>query len=768
VREKGLSLIFLLSLFIIIPYVFEEEKVRVILEFYSDEALKEIKNLSSIKIIENLSLIKGAIIEIPKSQMNRLLQIKGIKGIYEDKYFQIYLQKSTELIGATNLWSKPFNLTGRGVKIAIIDTGIDYTHKDLGGKLGVKVIGGYDFTENDEDPRDIDGHGTMVAGIIAANGTLKGVAPGAYLLAYKVLSSKAPLRLSNIVRALERSVKDGANIINLSLGTFEDELLKKMINEVVKRGIMVVAAVGNSGPYPNTISEPAREAKVLGVGASCNLSPLCLSSSLKIYPEEFLESYPLNGSNVTEGELKGELVFVKYAREKDLQNVNLTGKIALAERGGDIGELVYFAEKELNVAKKGARALIIYNNMPGIFLGTLVGSGLPDWLRPPYYHPTLPVVSISREDGLKLVKRLENGEKVYVNLSVRIDPDKVAPFSSRGPSSFFTIKPNLVAPGSFINTTYINNSYYIISGTSFASPHVAGGLALIKEKYPYLSVEEMYDLISETSKPIKNPMGNIESIFSQGSGRLDLLNALTTPIFLSPSYLVLHLAKDQDLDVRDIKIHYLKNYDGKINFTLYFPYQDKVEIRVDKEEGEFKVFFKALNFTKGIYEGRLFFNLSNNSLTIPFVVFINSIGLNWIIKDNILEIYPKVEEFNQITATLYYPDGSKDIRKSDEKSVSFPLKGEGEYWIELEALIQGKREIGRAIVFVKEEKKMIEILTSSDNLLNGSSEEKSIFTLEANILFLLILSIVFLLTIIKVKRRKRKEDLPPYPNTLNY
>ncbi|GBC75463.1 Minor extracellular protease vpr [archaeon HR06] len=531
---------------------------------------------------------------------------------------------------------------------------------------------------------------------------------------------------------------------------------------------MVVAAVGNSGPYPNTISEPAREAKVLGVGASCNLSPLCLSSSLKIYPEEFLESYPLNGSNVTEGELKGELVFVKYARERDLQNVNLTGKIALAERGGDIGELVYFAEKELNVAKRGAKALIIYNNMPGIFLGTLVGSGLPDWLRPPYYYPTLPVVSISREDGLKLVKRLESGEKIYINLSVKIDPDKVAPFSSRGPSSFFTVKPNLLAPGSYINTTYINNSYYIISGTSFASPHVAGGLALIKEKYPYLSVDEMYDLISETSKPITNPMGNIDSIFSQGSGRLDLLNALTTPIFLSPSYLVLHLAKGQDLDIRDIKINYLKNYEGKINFTLYFPYQDKVEVRVNKEDKGFKIFFKALNFTKGIYEGRFFFNLSNNSLTIPFVVFVNSLGLNWIIKDDVLEIYPKVEEFNQITATLYYPDGSKDIRKSDERSVSFPLKGEGEYWIELEALIQGKREIGRAIVFVKGEKKMSEILTSSNNLLNGSSEEKEIFTFEINLL-LLILSTISLLTIlyIKVKRRK-KEDLPPYPNTLSY
>jgi subtilisin family serine protease len=101
-----------------------------------------------------------------------------------------FLDNSVSLINAPDIWqlrdSGGDNITGKGVLVAVIDTGIDYMHPDLGGGFGpgYKVVGGFDFANNDSDPMDDNGHGTLVAGIIAANGNLKGVAPDANLLAY--------------------------------------------------------------------------------------------------------------------------------------------------------------------------------------------------------------------------------------------------------------------------------------------------------------------------------------------------------------------------------------------------------------------------------------------------------------------------------------------------------------------------------------------------------------------------------------------------------
>ncbi|MEM4312215.1 MAG: S8 family serine peptidase [Nitrososphaerales archaeon] len=742
-----------------------EQKVRVIIELYDEESLKEIEALIPLHLISKLEgIMKGAIIELPQSYLYILKELKKVK-VYQDREFQVYLQKSTEWIGASTLWSKPFNLTGKGVKIAVIDTGVDYTHKDLGGKFGVKVIGGYDFVDNDKDPMDTDGHGTMVAGIIAANGSLKGIAPGASILAYRVLSSKNPLKLSNILMALEKSMEDGANIVNLSLGTFEDELLRKVINNLMEKGIIVVAAVGNSGPFSGTISDPAGDKRVLGVGSSLNFSPYSLSSSLKI-DGKVIESYPLNGSAITEREVKGDIVFVNYAREKDLKGLDLRGKIALAERGGEYGEIVYFAEKELNVARKGAIALIIYNSLPGIFFGTLTDSGLPNWLRAPNYHPTLPTVSISREDGLKIRALLQEGKELNTTLLVKVYPDKVAPFSSRGPSSPFTIKPNLVAPGSFINSTFINNSYKLISGTSFASPHVAGGIALIKEKYPYLSPEEIFDLLSVTSKPLKDINGKYEPIFSQGSGRMDLLNALTTPIILSPSNLVLHLAEDQS-DSRELKILPLRPY-KEVKAYLYFPYKDRVDLKLDLSEQSLRLSAKALNLTRAFYEARLLLNVSSNSLTVPIAIYVNSLGLNWKIKNETLIILPRArEDYNGLfNAKLYYPDGKEEIQRSYEKVISFPLRGSGEYWVEVEALDEDGRKVGRAIILIGKEISPSIIKGSlgedEDKALNGSYKETSaplsIIIIRSLPFLFLVFGLIFIFAML-IRRRKKMADV---------
>jgi len=164
----------------------------------------------------------------------------------------------------TDVWqmkdAKGNPIEGSDIVIAVIDTGVDYTHPDLGGCLGpsCKVIGGYDFGDDDNDPMDQLGHGTLVAGTIAADGRLKGTAPKARLLAYKVLptlttttaTSDVLLAPENIYPAIDQAAKDGADIINISL-TDETRLKtnygKEMIANLETLNIIVVAASGNSG-----------------------------------------------------------------------------------------------------------------------------------------------------------------------------------------------------------------------------------------------------------------------------------------------------------------------------------------------------------------------------------------------------------------------------------------------------------------------------------------------------------------------------------------
>lgn len=178
----------------------------------------------------------------------------------------------------------PACLTGNGIRIGIIDTGVDYNHPDLGGCFGpgCKVEGGYDFGDNDNDPMDKVGHGTHVASIAAGNGTLKGLAPDAKIFAYKVWSDNSGTSfLDKVLDALERTVDpnmdgkffDRLNVVNMSIG-FEDivasptDPLAIAVDNAVQNGVVVVVSAGNSGPQKSSISSPGVSQKAITVGAS--------------------------------------------------------------------------------------------------------------------------------------------------------------------------------------------------------------------------------------------------------------------------------------------------------------------------------------------------------------------------------------------------------------------------------------------------------------------------------------------------------------------
>ena len=213
-----------------------------------------------------------------------LAELPQVKRVHHDYEVNITLAESVPLIGAPEVWalqdSQARSVTGHGVVVAIIDTGIDYTHPDLGGCLGpgCRVIGGYDFVNSDPDPMDDMGHGTHVAGIVGASGASTGVAPDVTFLAYKVLSAGGSGSFSDVIAGIEAAVDpdgdpntdDGADVINMSLGGpgHPDDAVSRAVDAAVEMGVTVVVSAGNSGPGHQTIGSPGVARKALTLGAT--------------------------------------------------------------------------------------------------------------------------------------------------------------------------------------------------------------------------------------------------------------------------------------------------------------------------------------------------------------------------------------------------------------------------------------------------------------------------------------------------------------------
>src|SRR3989344_6081919 len=255
--------------------------------------------ISDLKILNEFdTAFNGIALDITDEEAEQIKNIPGVKDVSPNYEVQTLLMDSVPLIQGgiqsgkldedgndCTISGKPC-FTGEGVTIAIIDTGIDYTHPDLGGCTQnqflsgtcSKVIGGWDFVNTDNDPMDDAGHGTHVAGIAAGNGVLDGVAPDAKLYAYKVLSSFGSGSFANIISAIERSVdpnQDGdysdiIDVISLSLGGFgnPDDPMSQAIDNVVNAGIIAVVAAGNSGPSSGTINSPGTARNAITVGAT--------------------------------------------------------------------------------------------------------------------------------------------------------------------------------------------------------------------------------------------------------------------------------------------------------------------------------------------------------------------------------------------------------------------------------------------------------------------------------------------------------------------
>ena len=592
-----------------------------------------------------------------------------------DENSELFLDNSGPYIGAE--FPKELGFTGKGIKIGVIDTGINLSHPDFFNQDETsRFLKGYDFVDNDTVPQDTNGHGTQVTGIIAADGQLKGIAPMAEIFSYRVSSDGESVPSNLIIKAINQAVEDRVDIINISLGVnMTHNKIDEAVNNAINQGIVVVAAAGNSGPDKSTIGSPAKNPNAITVGATYNNRDSSMVSTLEVEDTQF-QVLPMLGTDTISDPISAEIVFGKYSRENDFDGIDVRGKIVLAERGGETpDEIVFFSDKEIFASNNGAKGLIVYNNQPGIFFGELIHEYVSE-----DYYPTIPTVSMTREEGLELKTILES--ETSGTLNVFNHPDFLATFSSRGPVSPFYLKPDLVAPGVFVETTSLGDTYSITSGTSYAAPHVSGAIALLLSQNPDLTHQEIKSKLITTSELVTDPYGNEFPMYVGGTGRINIEKAFNSELIILPPSLRFNLSTEKNIQTKDIHFEF-----NGLNDQIQIEFSDFTNVNFDYNlEGDtLHVTSNLISNQIGEFEGRLFITHEQILHQVPIHIRVTEATINTIEEDGKLffEIINPLEwSYVKITAINMETLEKNSVSFSPENNQSLSIYQPGNYWIE--------------------------------------------------------------------------------------
>ncbi|XHU85546.1 S8 family serine peptidase [Peribacillus muralis] len=496
---------------------------------------------------------------------------------------------SKELVQAQEAW-RDHGYKGEGMVIGIIDTGIDPSHRDmvlseenkaelteseikamkksshlLGNYYTPKVPYGYNYMDENEEILDLgEGasmHGMHVAGTAGANGDeehggIKGVAPEAQLLALKVFGNDPAMESTwgdIYIKAIDDAIVLGADVINMSLGATagfvsEEDPEQQAVSRAVDNGILMSISAGNSAHFGNGFANPSASNPDIGVSGSPGLAydSVQVASVENNFMDLDAVTYNFNGqegkapfmsaSSVHPNALKEkthDLVAAGIGTPEELAKVDVKGKFALIERG-----TLSFIDKTKNAQAAGAAGVIIFNNADG-YISMATDASI-----------TIPQLFMLKSDGAKLKTTLTAGEKVKISFngdktkSANPEAGKMSAFSSWGVAPNLDFKPEITAPGGQIYSTLNNDEYGMLSGTSMAAPHVAGGSALVLGRVDkdfkltgFARAKLAKDLMMNTSRPVTD-QGVVNKAFGwenpysprrQGAGVMQLDSALSTP-----------------------------------------------------------------------------------------------------------------------------------------------------------------------------------------------------------------------------------------------
>ena len=338
--------------------------------------------------------------------------------------------------------------------------------------------------------------------------------------------------------------------------------------------------------------------------------------------------------------------------------------------------MLYFSIKESNAANAGAKALIVYNNAPGIFLGELIHEFMD-----PDYSPQIPVVSIDRAEGLEIIESIK--EDNHASMHLFYNPDFVAHFSSRGPVSPFYIKPEIVAPGAYINTTQNNAGYNFTSGTSYAAPHLSGAAALLLQKNPLFHHHEIKSLLLTTVKPVSDAYGQQFSLNDAGAGRLDVENAYGAKIIIMPPNFVISVSLDDRIAEKKLV---LKLIEGTLdNFDVKFEGPEFIKFAHILEGNNLQIKMSMTEENFGDHEGKIIIHHDGTHYTIPFLVHYTQGSVSVIQQNQKLsfEIYhPDEWNFAKISVTNSKDGKVYTTTMLPNKKATVEIYENSEYWID--------------------------------------------------------------------------------------
>ena len=545
------------------------------------------------------TLLNGFSATVTYGQYKALKELDCVESVFLSPTFSLLpdTANSTRMIGGG--LANETGFTGEGMLIAILDTGVDMDHQifskapanpaltqdDVKGLLsqydfqaegivkGLSVSSVYKSTkfpfQFDYGDKDTDGapgtkssHGTHVAstaaGCTGINADVQGVAPDAQIANMNVFNSSGSASYADILSALEDCMLLGVDVANLSLGSdagyidYEnpDEFTESLLN-VFKRagesGMSLAVAAGNaysaaygdafgnkalaSNPDYGLISEPSTYGESMSVAAVSNSkvkSPyITVGGRDFAYQDSGTISTDENAKIFRELAKKGELEYAVvpgYGTEDDYEGIDVSGKVALVQRGGGM----YYEQKERSAYAHGAIAMLVYNNVPGMLYMSIT-----DWKMPCAY--------ISQEAG-EYLKAQENkvltvgaADKLVASPTYGMED-----FSSWGATTELTLKPEITAPGAGIYAAVPGNAYESMDGTSMASPHAAGAMAIVQQALKARGMTDatqrkhMVDtLLMSTASIIYDSNGQPYSPRKQGAGLININDAVKTEGYLT-------------------------------------------------------------------------------------------------------------------------------------------------------------------------------------------------------------------------------------------
>ncbi|MCP3740132.1 cell wall-binding repeat-containing protein [Rossellomorea sp. BNER] len=537
--------------------------------------------------------------EVTYKEVAKIEDIQGVKNVYlanEYKRPEVKpnMKNSHSFIQSYQTWADA-KFKGEGMVVSVIDTGVDPSHKDfvlsndteeelsstevekivsdsgLKGKFFTeKVPYGFNYYDQNDTILDLGPsasmHGMHVAGTVAANGDvanggIKGVAPEAQVLAMKVFSNDPnyPSTWSDVyLAAIDDSIELGADVLNMSLGStasfYESESPEDLaITRAVENGIVCAVSAGNSGhigygwdnPYFNNpdigvVGAPGLNTDSIQVAASGNVAykyvntfaleggsfsakGYGLDSWTELAGKEVVSLSQLNGSE----EVSGESCKVCGSPENYVGK-DVTGKIVLVKRGD-----LSFYDKTVFAAEAGAAGIIVYDHGLSGFYDNQGG-----W--------PVPFSMLHEEDGVKLEAAIKAGHTT-LNVSQDsktedVEMGRMTAFTSWGTTPSLELKPEITAPGGNIYSTLQDNQYGVMSGTSMAAPHVAGGSALVQQylqsdnRFSDLDAEDRTRLakvlLMNTAKIIDDLNDQPFSPRRQGAGMMQTYAAVSTPVYV--------------------------------------------------------------------------------------------------------------------------------------------------------------------------------------------------------------------------------------------